>query len=95
MERKRPKPRFGVTDLVQFKKIKRTQLAGGDFWIDIEDNLISPGTIGMIVARNWAMLEDAECWEYDVSIPDLGVISAGWGDYALSPLQKTCSKDKA
>lgn len=92
MKRKIPNPRFDVADLVQFKMLKKAKLAGGEFWIDIDDNLIPPGAIGLIVSRKWATFEDGECWEYDVSIPDLGVVSTGWGDYAFVALPKTRRK---
>ena len=87
MSFKQKKPRFEVGDLVQFKKLKKTRLSGPDSWIDADENFISPGSFALIVARDWVTLDDGACWEYDVSVPELGIISRGWGDYAFGPIQ--------
>lgn len=89
MARKIPPPRFEVADLVQFRRLKKDTLSGGDYWLDMEENMIPPGSIGMIVSRRWEANEDFDCWEYDISIPVLGVISCCWGEYAFSPLPKS------
>ena len=84
---KKKKPKFDVGDLVQFKKLKKPRLTGPDSWIDADENFIDPGSRALVIARSWVSYEGDECWEYDVSIPSLGIVSQGWGDYAFIPLQ--------
>ena len=86
------KPMFEVGDLVQFKKLKRTRLTGPDSWIDADENFIPPGARALIVSREWVTLDDGACWEYDVSVPSLSIISRGWGDYAFCPMQNNEEK---
>ena len=93
MSRKQKNPKFEVGDLVQFKKLKKARLSGPDAWIDADENFIVPGTLALILSRNWVNFDDGECWEYDVSVPALGIISHGWGDYAFCPIQNQEEKN--
>lgn len=88
MSTKQKKPKFEVGDLVQFKNLKKPRLSGPDAWIDADENFIAPGTLALILSKNWVNFDDGECWEYDVSVPALGIISHGWGDYAFCPIQQ-------
>lgn len=71
-------------DIVKFRKIKKTRLSSFDSWIDVDENFIPPGSLGLVLSKSWVAHEDDADWEYDISIPELGIISYGWGDYAFT-----------
>jgi len=87
MSPKPKKPKFEVGDLVQFKRLKRARLIGSDSWLDADENFIPAGARALVVAREWVTLDNDECWEYDVNVPSLSIISRGWGAYALCPIK--------
>jgi hypothetical protein len=86
--RKRPAPIFESGDIVSFKARKKRAGVSSDSWIDQDENFISPGSVGLILEVKWVSYEDDEAWEYDVHLPSMGIITKGWGDYALVPVSQ-------
>jgi len=84
---KKKEPKFEIGDLVQFNNLKSAKLSGIDSWIDSDENFILPGTRALVMSRKWVTFDGGECWEYDVSVPSLGIISRGWGDFALCSIR--------
>lgn len=77
-------------DIVRFRKVKKTRLSSIDSWIDADENFIPPGSLGLVLSKSWVAHEDDADWEYDISIPELGIISCGWGDYAFAVISTPC-----
>jgi hypothetical protein len=78
--------RYEPGDIIKFKKRKKHQIAGLDFWLDLDENSIPGGSTGIILSKRFIETEEEDMWEYDISIPSLGVISRGWNDFAFSPV---------
>ena len=79
-------------DIVKFRKVKKTRLSSIDFWIDADENFIPPGSMGLVISKSWVAHEDDADWEYDISIPALGIVSYGWGDYAFTSISSPRKK---
>ncbi len=86
--RKRPPPIFDPGDIVSFKSRKKQVGTINDSWIDQDENFIKPGSVGLVLETNWVSYEGDEAWEYDIHIPSMGIITKGWGDYALVPVSQ-------
>jgi hypothetical protein len=68
-------------DLIVFDDIKDS-----DGWLDEFENLIPPGTLGMIIDKEYKRLPEFVGWEYDILIPSLGIVSPHWGNFAFKDL---------
>lgn len=85
--------RFQPGDIIVFKEPPRSRFNLEGCWIDIDDNHIYPGELGMILAVNVLTIEGVIETLYDIQLSSGGVISRHWSDEAFGPLTSKTKVD--
>jgi hypothetical protein len=87
------KTKFVVGDIVKFRAPPLTRFNSPGTWIDLDDNSVEAGELGMIVDIREEEIEGDIYQVYDIMLSSIGSVSRGWDDGAFEKLPKK-SKNK-
>lgn len=80
-------------DIVVFKQPPRSRFNLEGCWIDIDDNHIYPGELGMILEVKDLEFEGLVETLYDIQLSSSGIISRHWSEVAIQPLTSKTKVD--
>ena len=85
MARKQP---HKVGDIVKFRAPPDSRFNRTGTWIDLDDNIVEAGEMGMIVSIREENIDGDDFTVYDIMLPTSGIVTTGWDDDAFELITK-------